>query len=115
MIRGLEHLPCENRLRELELFSLQKRRLQGDFIAAFQCMTGAYREAGDRLSIRADSGRTRGNGFKWEEGRFRLDIRHKFFTLRVMRHWNGLPSEVVNASFLEAFKVKLNGTLSNLA
>ena len=49
-----------------------------------------------------------------EEGRFRLDIRKKFFTVRVVRHWNRLPSEVVDAPSLEAFKARLDGALSNL-
>ncbi|KFP44871.1 hypothetical protein N324_11807, partial [Chlamydotis macqueenii] len=51
---------------------------------------------------------------KLEESRFSLDISKKFFTMRVMRHWNMLPREVVDASSLEAFKASLNGTLSNL-
>ncbi|KFP53724.1 hypothetical protein N323_12121, partial [Cathartes aura] len=54
------------------------------------------------------------NGFKLKEGRFRFDIRKKFFTMRVVRHWNRLPREVVDAHSLEAFEARLDGALSNL-
>ncbi|KFR02010.1 hypothetical protein N306_10596, partial [Opisthocomus hoazin] len=54
------------------------------------------------------------NGSKPEEGRFRLDIRKKFFTMRVVKHWHRLPREPVDAPSLEVFKAKLDGALSNL-
>jgi len=114
MIRGLEYLSYKDRLRELGMFSLEKRRLQGDLIAAFQYLKGAYRKDGDGLVTRACSDRTRGNGCKLKEGRFRLDIRKKFFTMRVVKHWNRLPREAVDAPFLAAFKARLDGALSNL-
>ena len=114
MIRGLEHLPYEDKLMELGLFSLRKRRLWGDLIAAFQYLKGAYRKDGEGLFIRECSDRMSGNGFKLKEGRFRLDTRKKFFTVRVARHWDRLPREVVDAPSVELFKARLDGALSNL-
>ena len=61
---------------------------------------------------RACSERPRGNGFKIKEDS--LHIRKKFFTVRVVRHWNRLPREAVDAPSLEVFKARLDGALSNL-
>ena len=113
MIRGLEHLSYEERLRKLGLFSLEKRRLQGDLIVAFH-LKGAYKQEGEWLFMRVDSGRTRGNGLKLRQGRFRLDTRRKVFPQRVVKHWNTLSKEVVDAPLLEAFKARLDMALGSL-
>jgi len=114
MTQGLEHLFYEQRLRELGLFSLEKRRVWGDLITAFQYMKGAYKSAGEGLFTRVCSHRTRGKGFKLKEGRFRSDIRKKCFTVRAVRHWHRLPREVVDVPSMEVFKARLDGALTNL-
>ena len=99
-----------DRLRELEIFSLEKRRFWGDLRVAFQYL----KKAGEGFFRRACSNRTRGSGLKLEEGRFRLDIRNKLFTVRIVKHWNRMPREVADAPIVEAFKARLDGALSNL-
>ena len=70
--------------------------------------------AGEGLFTRACSDRTRGNSFKLKKGRFRLDIRKKFFTMKLVRHWNMLPRQVVDVPSLKVFKARVHGTLRNL-
>ena len=100
---------------ETGLFSLEKRRLQRDLLAAFQYLKAAYRKDGENIFSRACCNKARGKGFKLREGRFRLDVRKKFFTIRVVKHWNRLSREVLEAPPLETFKARLDDALSNLA
>ncbi|KFV48635.1 hypothetical protein N341_08047, partial [Tyto alba] len=111
MIRRLENFPYEDRLRQLELFSLEKRSLQGDLVAVFQYIKGAYRKDGEGLFIRECNDRIRGNGFKLKEGRFRVEIRKKFFTVRAVRHWHRLQRKAVPAPSLEMVKARLDRAL----
>jgi len=107
MTQGLEQLSYKEWLRELGLFSLEKRRLWGDLIVAFLYLKGACKKGGANLFSKACCDRTRGNGFQLKEGKFRLAIRKKCFTMRVVKHWNRMPREVIDAPSLETFKVGL--------
>ena len=81
---------------------------------AFQYSKGAYKQEGERLFTWVDSDRRRGNGSKLRQGRFRLGVRWKFFTQRVVKHWNRLPRVVVDAQSVEAFKDRLEVALGSL-
>ncbi|RMB97865.1 hypothetical protein DUI87_25343 [Hirundo rustica rustica] len=101
-VKGLEGKLCEEWLRALGLFSLEKRTLRSDPIVVFKILMKGSGESG--LCSLVPHDRTQGNGLKLSQGRFRLDIRKSFFSQGMIENWNRLPREVAITPSLIDFK-----------
>ena len=114
MIKGLKHLPCEERLSDLGLFSLEKRRLRGDLINVYKYLRCRRQRDEARLFSVVCGDRKRGNGHKLEQRKFCTNAHKNFFAVRVTEHWNRLPREAVESPSLETLKTCLRPCLCNL-
>jgi len=111
---GTPKVPVGNSEPRGELVRAWRREGSGDTLKQLPVPEGACERAGEGLVTRAWGDRTRGDGSKLKEGRFRLDLRKKFFTVRVVRPRPRLPREAVAAPSLAVFKARLDGALSTL-
>ena len=103
ILPGLGGMPYEDRLRELGLFSLERRRMRGDLIEVYKMLRGIHRVDSERLFPRAGMVATRGHRFRVLGSRYRGDVRGKFFTQRVVGAWNRLPVVVGGGGFDRVF------------
>ena len=113
MIKGLEHLPYEDRLSNLHLFSLEKRRLRGDLVNVYKYFKCRNQSDVANFISAVCGDRMRGNGHKLDHRKFCTNMQRNF-SVRVMEHWNRLPREVVNSPYLKIFKTHLDAYQCNL-
>ena len=114
MVKGLEVMSYEERLWELGMFSLTKRRLRGEMIAMFKYLKGCHVKEGTGLFSMAPDTKTRSSGFKLQEKRFHLNLGKNFLTVGAGRPWKGLPRSVLESPSLGVFKQRLDSHLSGV-
>ena len=110
-IRNLEY---QERLQALDPPSLQYRRMRGDLIEAYKFTKGVYNVDTESLLPAREYTKTRGHEYKLEKQRGRLNLRAKFFSLRIRDAWSNLPAEIVTAPSLSSFKGRIDEHLKHL-
>ncbi len=108
MIQGLRNLPYEERLKQLNLHSLERRRVRGDMIEVYKWMKGLHKGDIHKVLLVREQGRTRSNGFKLDKFRFNRDIGKNRFPNRVVDEWNRLSSHVESANTIVTLKNRLD-------
>ena len=110
-IRGVSSLEYSERLKILGLYSVYGRLLRNDFVKVWKAFNGRLDVGLKGLFCRSDESRTRGHAYKLRAPIALSEMRRRWFSVRVVKRWNELPSTVVEASSVESFKVRLDGFL----
>ena len=108
MVPELSNLPYEERLKKLELPTLERRRERGDLISVYRMVNGLEEVDGEIFKL--DERNTRGHGKRLKKMNCKKDIKKYSFPHRVVDIWNGLSEDVVNAINIHSFKTKLDET-----
>ena len=111
MIQELRNLPYKDRLKHLNLHSLERKMARGDMIEVLKWVKGTSKENIDQVLKISSQDRTRGNGYKLENLRFRIDLGRYWFTNRLVNDWNRLGRHVVNAESIGSFKKWLDESM----
>ncbi len=113
MVKGMRELPYEERLRRLNLFSFERRRLRGDLILAYNIFHGRLDFPHAEFFEAPAERNLRGHDFKIRHRSFRLLRKKAAYSVRLPGLWNSLPSHIVNAPSLGAFKPSLYHSLTH--
>ena len=108
MIPELKNFTYEDRLKSIDLPSLEFRRRRGDMIEVYKYLHKIYETKDKILPLDRSGINTRGHSLKLSKRGCRLDVRKNFFSFRVVNPWNALPEEVVSAPSLNSFKARLD-------
>ena len=98
----------EDRLKYLDIYSLERRRTRGDLIETYKIMHNIDKTPEETYFQRSESTQLRGHSLKLHKKPVNTKMRQMFFSQRVVNAWNVLPEEVVQASSINAFKSRLD-------